>query len=160
MCELELVTDVATDQERGLAIVQTPAEVEDWERRVAAVAPGATRALGQRSGAALLARTEAARLAVEACLKGLPQPTDLRSLKHWLQSRAHPEVAKRASELAAAPGVLQRVGAEEVYEVACLALVLSSALKKDMALSLDPLKDRELMWRVQLMVDHLEALES
>jgi len=45
-----------------------------------------------------------------------------------------------------------------LYEVACLAVVIFEVRKQGLAeAKLDPLEDRELMWRIQLLVDRLEV---
>jgi len=158
MCELELLAELATDPERGWAIVQTTEQAQEWERRVAEIAPAAARALAQRQGPALLARTAAARTTVEAHLKQLPGVAELDALKAWLLGRLEADAVALARRLAAGPGVLQKAGAELVYELACLAIVLFEVRSKGVAeAKLDPLGDRELMWRIQLLVDRLEG---
>jgi hypothetical protein len=102
-----------------------------------------------------------ARAAVEAHLKQLPEAADLDALKAWLLGRLDTDGVASARRLAAGPGVLQKAGAELVYEVACLATVLFEAKGQRVAEArLDPLGDRDLMWRIQLLVDRLEGRKS
>jgi len=158
MCELELLAELATDPERGVTIVQTAEQAQDWERRVVEIAPPGVRALAQREGPALLARTARARAAVQAHLKQLPDTHDLDVLKRLLLGRLEPQRADVARRLAGRPGVLQKAGAELLYDVACMAIVLFEVGNQASAeVKLDPLEDRELMWRIQLLVDHIEA---
>lgn len=158
MCELEVVTDLATDLERGLTIVETGEQVELWEKGIAEIAPAAVGELAKRKGTALLARTEKARSAVQSYLKELPGSEDLQELHAWLLARVPPDGVKGAQELAEAPGVLQKAGAELQYLVTCLTIVTFGLGGQDLAkLKLDPVNDRELMWRIQLLADTLEA---
>lgn len=158
MCELELLDELATDPERGWAIVQTTEQAHEWERRVAEIAPAAARALARRQGPALLARTARARAAVDAHLTKLPDAADLDALKTWLLGHLETDGVALGHRLADGPGVLQKAGAELLYEVACLAITLFEVRSQGLAEArLDPLEDRELMWRIQLLVDRLET---
>ena len=157
MCEMETLAELATDAERGVAIIQTAGQAQEWEKGVARIAPTAARALAQREGAALLARTARARAAVEAHLTKLPVAGDLDVLKTWLLGRLELDGLNVARRLAKSPGVLQKAGAESRYEVACSAIVLFEVRSQDLAdAKLDPLENRELMWRIQLLADRLE----
>lgn len=158
MCELRLVEEVAGDAERGWTVMRSLEESRDWARRLAGMAPRIASALAAERGQALLARTAVARAAVEAHLKRLPDAADLDALKAWLLGRLDADGVALARRLAAGPGVLQKAGAEFVHEVACLALVLFEAKGQRVAeAKLDPLGDRDLMWRIQLLVDRLEG---
>jgi hypothetical protein len=158
MCELRLVDEVAGDAERGWTAMRSLEESREWARQLAGVAPHAATALAAIKGPALLARTAAARTVVESHLKQLPDIADLDALKVWLLGRLEADGEALARRLAAGPGVLQKAGAELVYEAACLAIVLFEVKNHGVAQAkLDPLGDRELMWRIQLLVDRLEA---
>lgn len=158
MGELRLVEEVAADAERGWTVMRTVEESRQWAQKLAEVAPRAVSALATDKGPALLARTAAARAAVGAHLKQLPDTADLDALKTWLLGRLDADGPALARRLAEGPGVLQKAGAELLYEVACLAIVLFEVRGQGSAdAKLDPLEDRELMWRIQLLVDRLEA---
>jgi hypothetical protein len=158
MCELDLLAELATDPERGWTIIENAEQAQEFERRVGEIAPSAARVLAQRKGPALLTRTAAARAAVDGHLKQLPDVTDLAALKTWLLTGLDSDGAALARRLAAGPGVLQKAGADLVYEVACLAIVRFEVGNQGVSeAKLDPLGDRELMWRIQLLVDRLEA---
>jgi hypothetical protein len=158
MCELRLVEEVAGDAERGWTVIRTVDGSREWAQRVAEVAPRAATALAAEKGPALLARTAAARAAVEGYLKKLPDVADLEALKSWLLGRLEGDRVALARRLADGPGVLVKAGAELLYVVACLAIVLFEIGNSSLSqVSFDPLEDRELMWRIQLLVDRLEA---
>jgi len=158
LCELHLVEEVAADKERGWTVMRTLEESREWARKLADVAPRAAAALAAEKGPALLARTVTARAAVEAYLKQLPDAADLNVLTTWLLGRLGGDGVALARRLADGPGVLQNAGAEPLYEVACLAIVLFEVGSQGLAeAKLDPLEDEGLMWRIQLLVDRLEA---
>jgi hypothetical protein len=160
MCELRLIEEVATDQDRGWTVTRTIEESREWTRKLLGVAPHAASALATEKGSALLARTTAARAAVDAHLKQLPGATGLDELKTWLHERLDADGIALAHGLAEWPGVLQKTGAELLYEVACLTIVCFEVGRAPSQSNLDPLEDRELMWRIQLLVDHLEGSQT
>jgi hypothetical protein len=161
MCELQLVEEVAGDAERGWTVMRSVEESREWARRLAGVAPRAASALATEKGPALLARTAVARAAVDGHLIQLPDAADLDALKAWLLGRLDTDGVAMARRLAAGAGVLQKAGAELVYEVACLAIVLFEVRGERVAgAKLDPLGDRGLMWRIQLIVDRLEGRQK
>jgi hypothetical protein len=161
MCELRLVEEVAGDAERGWTVMRSAEAWREWARRLAEMAPHAASILATEKGPALLARTAVARAAVEGHLKQLPDAADLDTLKGWLLGRLDADGVASARRLAAGPGVLQKAGAEIVYEAACLAIVLFEVRGQSVAdAKLDPLGDRDLMWRIQLLVDRLEGRQK
>jgi hypothetical protein len=153
MVEMHLLEELATDQERGWAVIESEKQITKWEQQLAEVGPRRARELALRKGYELLNRTESARRVVGSILVALPPPTDLDALYRWLQERTPEAERAEAARLAQWAGVMRLRGGEIVYHVAALALETLVHLESD--LGRDPIENPELMWQIQLLVDRL-----
>ena len=136
---------------RGRAIIETLERAQEWERRLAKVAPAAAHSYALQHGDELLnqtthARQRSAHLVRQLdCKKSLYQHIQELTARHGRDSR------KKAERLAEWPGVAHTCEMDELYLLACCAVLTG---EEGLALAgLDPLKHDELMWQIQLVAD-------
>jgi len=156
--ERELLMELANTS-RGYFMANTREEASRWEERMAAIAPGRAEALARAKGLDLLKRTESARAAAKKYMALMPEEPVFEYLEHQLEQRATPEQRVEAERLARWPGVMWIPGGDAVYHAATLAIVLHGSVVEGREKPFwghDPLKDdRELMQRIQILVDLL-----
>jgi hypothetical protein len=158
LVELALLDELATDSERGYAIVRTDAQAIEWEKRFAELAPSRVVALAVEKGPQLLLQTLEARNAAAKYASLLSGERDLDELHAKLFAQATSDQRKEALRLTEWPGVLRIRGAENLYRTATLAIAIFSEDvegRVDAFVGADPLENRELMWRIQILVDRL-----
>lgn len=165
LAEVELLQGLPHSADgRGYSLLTSDSAAREWEAAFADAGPRRAKEVLERRGAPLLQATHDARHSVERYLALMPQgPIGSEALDD-LRAAAGPERSKQAADLAGAPGVLQQLGAEQVYEVAALLLVMhQSAIDPDLDLRLSgfvPMPGRGTMWRLQLLADRLRAGRS
>jgi hypothetical protein len=158
----ELLMDVADVKEmldeygfwvpgRGRAIIETAERAKAWERRVAEVAPAAAHSCALQHGNELLMQAAHARQRSFELLQQLDSKKSLYQQIQELEARHGHGYRKEAERLAESPGVMQVFDAEELYLLACCAVLTGE--KGTAFTGQDPLNNDELMWQIQLVAD-------
>ncbi|MFO0885061.1 MAG: hypothetical protein U0894_12880 [Pirellulales bacterium] len=136
---------------RGQAIIETAETAKAWERRVAETAPAAAECYALEHGNELLQRTTHARQRSSKLMQLLDSTKSLYQQIQELEARHGNAYRKEAERLAEWPGVMQVFDAEELYLLACCAVLTGD--QGTAFRGLDPLKNEELMWQIQLVAD-------
>jgi hypothetical protein len=158
LIEDRLIHEIAQNKERCWTIIETDKAAREWEEQLIQVVPPIVDALATERGPELLRRTETTRAAVTGYLDKLRSVTCSENRLHSLKQLASADVLLAAERLAEWPGVLHLLGAEDDYLLSCLTIVLfSSEVEADGRdfRGADPLRERLLMWRIQLIADEL-----
>jgi hypothetical protein len=146
-----LLNEIASDPDRCWSIVRTAKEAKDWEQALTRRGPVAVTELVAEVGPSLLEVTKPAReqaLMKSACLN----PEEVISSQIARLYRTMPEESIAAAErLARWNGVMQVANSEDVYLLACLAVMKPREFP--IATGGDPLADQKLMWLIQLVAD-------
>ena len=160
LIETEQVTEIDDDHEHRWSVIGTRAEAENWELRLASLAPDRCKELAAREGPGLLQRTQQAREAAQKYLSQLPMLGSPEQAAEWLGNQCTADERTEADRLLKWPGVLQIEGGELLYAVAALLVVrFSDEVEGGVPGGLpDPIQNVELMWRLQLLRDRLAAL--
>jgi len=136
---------------RGQAIIETVEKAKTWERRVAEVAPAAAECYALQHGNELLNQTAHARQRSLELVRQFDSTKSLYQLIQEFEARHGHRFRKEAERLAEWPGVMQVFDGEELYLLACCAVLTGD---QGTAFSgQDPLKNDELMWQIQLVAD-------
>jgi hypothetical protein len=156
LVESRLLNEIAQVQARGWTIIKDAAQARTWEREFARIAPSRAAELATELGPSLLKTTAIAREAVRGYLGHVDQAKPLDEVLREFLRRADAAREAEAARLAGWPGVLQIRGMADIYMIACLCLVeFEKEVEKarESFVGQDPLRNRELMWRIQLLSD-------
>jgi len=151
--ELDHLLELDEDKERNWTLIESRASdlAIDWERRFAVLAPTHAREVAIQAGQQLLDKTARERLATQTILIQLGTVFDLpRAYSRLLAECSHQE-RRRAEILFEWPGVVQIPDADLLYRTATLAVARYTFGSADYGA--DPLRDQNLMWLIQLLVD-------
>ncbi len=155
--ELMTLNEIASNKERCWTIIETTAEAKVWERKFADVAPAAVERFSAEHAEALREKTSQARRRSVALVQHLDPTLSSYAQLRRFESQLEASVYKRAMRLSEWPGVLQVYDADEIYQLACCAVL--SGREGAAFLDQDPLHNDELMWQIQLVADALLARE-
>lgn len=150
--------DVASNVERGWSEFGSGSEKRSWYDSLAKAAPSALIGFEQQMCAKLGGRTAEYCDAAEASLELLTGSRSLSEELRQVSQFASQEQIGVARALAEWPGVLQRYGASEVYELACLMILLKhyqSELPNPKCPDEMPLENPSLMAHIQLTADRV-----
>jgi hypothetical protein len=147
------LTDLDVDKERNWTIIEDSAQAKIWEEQFARIAPAFAEAHARRNGERLLQMTAQARNDASEVLQQIDSTKRLSQLIQEFQATRGRQLLNEAERLARWPGVMQVYDAEELYTVACCA-ILNSAQGPSF-IGQDPLKSDMLMWQIQLVADRL-----
>ena len=137
--------------DRGKAIIESVNKAKAWEYRLAEIAPTAAECYAVQHGIELLRQTANAR---QRSLELLPRLDSTKSFYQQIEefeARHGHEFRKEAERLSEWPGVMQISDSEQLYLLACCAV-----LTGDQGIEFfgqDPLENDELMWQIQLVTD-------
>lgn len=154
----EPLVEINEIRERGWTIIDTDEKAKEWEALLVRAAPSRVAALVAQHGPPLLRKTESARAAVQRYLARIGSIKSVKDRLGDLTRSASAEVIAEAERLASWPWVLSVPKAEDVYFLSCLSILLFSPEVENETTNFtgrDPRKDLELMWRIQLIADHL-----
>lgn len=143
--------ELDVNKERYWTLVESDDQAKAWENHFADVAPRAADSWAHTHGDALLRRTEKARVRSANNLRKLTLTRPLGQQIQAFEAMRGSRLVSDAMRLAAWPGVMQIYGAEELYTLACCA-VLSGDESAEYA-GQDPLRHDELMWQIQIVAD-------
>ena len=155
--ELMLLDELASNKERCWTIIETTADAKLWERKFAEVAPVAVERFSAEHANAMLERTGQARRRSIELLQHLDSTLSVYAQLRRFELQLESSTYKRALRLSEWPGVLQVYDAEEIYQVACCAVL--SGREGAAFIDQDPLHNDELMWQIQLIADALLVRE-
>lgn len=158
MNEMKLVADFPDITERGHVIIETAEAARRWEQRLVEVAPAQAAVLAAEHGPEMLRQTDSARTDAAAYLKRIDTDADVLDRLNRFRRMATPEQLAEAERLAEFAGVLEVLGAENIYLLSCLAITLfAKEVESDgrTFVGENPLLNRELMARIQLVADEL-----
>lgn len=171
MCKDKLLLEVASNVERGWSIISSREEARKWEERVCQVAPKHVEALTDEMGPALQRTCAGALAATLHYQSRLPDCESAYQLVNTLSKGLSSDSRAIAARLAESAGVMQLQNTEEMYHAACLALLAFHEEIEPIALQVPslktdappwnvtqehhPLRNPELMWRIQLIADGL-----
>lgn len=161
MVELRLLHEVAQNSDRGWTMIAGDAQAADWELRLSRLAPAIVRDFAERAGSALLARTMSARTAAAQYAKKLVQLGGTGPACSTLLEQSTPEQGEVAERLVRQPGVLQIPDRFPLYRLATLTMALFGDEIEGRTKAfhtVNPLTDREVMWRIQFIVDWLDSI--
>lgn len=136
---------------RGRAIIETSEQAKAWERRLADIAPAAAECYALKHSDELLKQTAHARQRSVEILQQLDFTKSLGQQIQELESRYGHAYRQEAERLAEWPGVMQIFDAEEIYLLACYAVLTGE--QGTTFIGQDPLSNEELMWQIQLVAD-------
>ena len=136
---------------RGKAILETVELSRAWERRVAEIAPTAAECYARKHRNELLERTIYARQRASELLRQFDANKPRFEQIQELKVRYGNAYAVEAQRLAEWPGVMQVFDADELYVLACFFVLTGD--EGPAFIGQDPLKNDELMWQIQLVVD-------
>jgi hypothetical protein len=153
LIELDLLRELATDNDRGWADVRTVAQARRWEVSLAAIASTRATKLANEMGPALLNRTLAARSMAKKYM-------DLAG--RWaiqdLDAKATGEQKELVRRVLDRPGVLACEELRPAYHWAVLLLAVrgeETEYSGLSALEVDPFQAEELLWCLHLLADCL-----
>jgi hypothetical protein len=149
--------ELDTDKERNWTIIETIEQAKTWEKRFAEVAPATAETFARERGNELLERTGHARHRSADHLRRLDPTKSIHQQVINFETANGSEFRRHAEKLAEWPGVMQVPDADEVYVLACCAVV--SGNEESAFVGQDPLQNDELMWQIQLVADGILSWE-
>jgi hypothetical protein len=153
LTEQRVLMELATDLERGLAVVETAQELRKWERRFVEMALGQVVPFANEKGVQVLAQTREARTTAGAMLDmvDVTEPWDM----------AAERLRRQASELEIADverlvrgGLVNISNTQDAYRIACFAL---QRVRRALIgpLSRDRTEFQHVAWPIQIVADQL-----
>ena len=155
LVEVRPLCEVATNRERCQTIINSRSEGLAWLKRVRITAPMILREMiGAQAQALLTSR----RTIIESCKKYVKLVRHVSSLDEYILSHScNKMLMKEAERIVDWAGVLQVHNGRNAYLTAALLLLIHNLeLDPDLNFtSMNPFADKELFWRIQLLVDHI-----
>lgn len=151
--EFRELKEIAGNKERAWTIIATTSEARVWEHKLAETAPSAVERFSAEHANALRERTSRARHRTAELMQHLDSTRSVYAQLRRFESQLDESIYKRAVRLSEWPGVMQVYDADEIYQLACCAVL--SGREGVAFLDQDPLHNDELMWQIQLVADGL-----
>jgi hypothetical protein len=152
-----LFGEIASDDDRGWSVIITEDEAQTWEATLTRLGPIKVSELASEAGPALLERTCDARSIARALLSRLDRQRSIRDQFKELEGSTPAERVAEAKKLAEWPGVMQAMDSEQIYFLACLAVL--SDRDSAVSMGLDPLRNDFLMAKIQLVADGIIEID-
>ena len=156
--EEQHLTELNTHEFRAYSMVEKKSVALAWEQQLVRVASDAATKFSNSHAQALLQRTVEVRDLVRQYEFKIPNSDSLFGLETSLKRKATAEQMHAASRLAEWPGVCLFRGGQVLYETACLVLISFAEEvdgRWDYFDTVDPLREPEIMWRIQMLTDRL-----
>jgi hypothetical protein len=156
--EVEWLEELAEDKEELWTIIRTKSSAIIWERRLAEIASERADQLECRIGPDLLTRTAAARHAGACYVQKLGVTPGASQQLAQLRSAVSEEMAEWARRLPGSASVVYLDNADDVYVLACLAILYFQSEVEpgsESYIGQDPWKNRHLLWLIHIVVDEL-----
>jgi hypothetical protein len=153
----QCLVDIATDSQRGWAIIPSHSARLEWLAQLHHHAPLQIAKLHREHGPELDRLTWPARLAAGKYHE-LFVGSGFASRADELLSALSPSVLDASKRMAERPGVLQVFGGQAVYELSCAIILHYQHQVEEGGLNytgVNPSLDEQLMWRIQLLADRL-----
>lgn len=152
LCVSRLFDEIASDQERGWAVVNSADEAKQWELSLALEGPRAVEELAREVGGELLKKTETIRKIAHNILSHFDAKQSVACQIAEMEQIVPAPIVSEASRLAAAPGVIQLYNSEDIYLLALL-LILNHCREQFVQTRQNLLSNNDFMWTIQLVAD-------
>jgi hypothetical protein len=158
LTEIFVVSEVASDHERGWTIIESNEDRCNWFRSVVEIAVPKLDEVAENFAKDLIQRCGESMDRAKACLAGIEDDTSVNTLLINVKTKATEDELRVTERIVEWPGVVQIANAQTTYELATL-LVLQTLYKSRLPNPYDskemPLEKTNLMWEIQLVADSL-----